>query len=258
MSKIKTFLPVAVMVVTISLAAFAQQPQLTPEQNTEVDIAFDKGNKLMEQNKPAEALTHYKKALAILPKHPAILFNGGMAAFGSKDFNTALDLWKQMKAVEPKDWQLRSKLIQTYQALGKTAERDAERAELFDMWKKGEPAELQKEVEYCREQFEVNGVKVMAFEHFELKGERALRYVFSILDKTGQAEDWRISLGSYNMTNSIWRATRKPTPKEDERLFHLDGYFKGGHATYAMLFPEPTYDEVRARVVKILEAKSQP
>jgi tetratricopeptide (TPR) repeat protein len=248
-----------VMVLAISVAAFAQEPKLSPQQNTEVEIAFDTANKLLEKNKPGEALVHYKKALAILPKDPALLFNAGMAAFASKDFNTALDLWKQLKAVDPLDWHVRAKLIQAYQALGKNAERDAERTELFEMWKKGEPAELKQEVEFCREQFEVKGVKVMAFEHFELKGERALRYVFSILDATGQAEDWRISLGSYNFTNNVWRETTKPTPKEGERLFHLDGYFKGGsHATYGMFAPEPTYDEVRARVIKILEEKSKP
>lgn len=253
------FLVAAFIVATISIAAFAQEPKLTPQQNTEVELAFDNGNKLLEQGKHAEALTHYKKALALLPKEPAILFNGGMAAFGSKDFNTALELWKQLKQVEPSDWHLRAKLIQAYQALGKTAERDAERTELFAMWTKGEPAELKQQYQYCREQFEVNGQKVMAFEHFELKGERALRYVFSILDKTGQDEDWRISLGSYDLTNSIWRQSKNPKPKEDERLFHLDGYFKGGgHATFGMYFPEPSYDETRARVVKILEGKSQP
>jgi len=205
-----------VMVLAISVAAFAQEPKLSPQQNTEVQIAFDTANKLLEKNKPGEALVQYKKALAILPKDPALLFNGGMAAFACKDFNTALDLWKQLKAVDPLDWHVRTKLIQTYQALGKTTERDAERTELFGMWKKGEPAELKQAVEYCREQFE-------------------------------------------DTTNSIWRETTKPTPKDGERLFHLDGYFKGGgHATYGMFAPEPTYDDVRARVIKILEEKSKP
>ena len=257
MPKITSLLIAALMVVTISVAAFAQQPKLSPQQTTEVELAFDTANKLLEQGKHADALIHYKQALAILPKDPALLFNAGMAAFGGKDFNTALDLWKQLKVVDPSDWHVRAKLIQTYQALGKTAERDAERTELFAMWKKGEPFELKQQFEYCRDQFEVNGQRVMAFEHFELKGERALRYVFSILDATGQAEDWRISLGSYNFTNAVWRETRKPTPKEGERLFHLDGYFKGGHATYGMFFPEPSYDDVRARVMKILEEKSK-
>jgi tetratricopeptide (TPR) repeat protein len=255
MSRLITLL---LAVVTISVATFAQEPKLSPEQNTELQITFDTANKLLEQGKAAEALTHYRKALSLLPKDPALLFNGGMAAYASKDFNTALDLWKRLKVVDALDWHVRAKLIQTYQALEKTAERDAERAELFAMWKKGEPAELKQQYQYCREQFEVKGQKVMVFEHFELKGDRALRYVFSILDASGQTEDWRISLGSYNFTNAVWRETTKPTPKEGERLFHLDGYFKGGHATYDMIFPEPSYDDVRARVVKILEAKGKP
>ena len=123
MPRIITALLVALMGVTTSIAAIAQEPKLSPQQTTEVEVAFNKANTLMEKNKPAEALTHYKKALTI-------------------------------------------------------------------------------------------------------------------------------------MTNSVWRATAKPTPKEGERLFHLDGYFKsGGHATYGMFAPEPSYDEVRARVVQILEQK---
>ena len=257
MSRIVSFLIACFVVATLASQAFAQD--LSPADLAKVEKAFENANKLMEQRKPAEALTHYKQALAIVPKNPALLFNGGMAAFASKDFTTALDMWKQLKEVEPSDWQVRAKLIQVYQTLGKSAERDAERTELFAMWKKGGLSELKQQVEYCRDQFEVNGKKVMAFERFELTGDRALRYVFSILDATEQAEDWRISLGSYELTNSIWRETRKPKPKEGERLFHLDGYFKnGGHATYGMYFPEPTYDETRAFVVKILDGKDKP
>ena len=237
-------------------ATMAQQPSAS--QQKEAEKAFDKANSLYEKGKPAEALTHYQKALAILPKEPAILFNAGVAAAATKDHALALDLFKQLKAADPSDWHGRSKLIQAYQALNKLPERDAERAELFEMWKKGDPPELKKEFEYCREQFEVAGQKVMAFEHFELTGERALRYVFSILNKAGDGEEYRISLGSYNLTNSIWRETTKPTPKEGERLWHLDGYFKNGHATYTMVTPEPSYDQVRAMVVKILEGKAKP
>ena len=257
MSKIVGFFVALIMVATFSFNAFAQNP--SPADLAKAEQAFENGNKLMEQRKHAEALVQYKQALAIVPKNRVLLFNGGMAAFGSKDFNTALDLWTQVKAIEPSTWQVRTKLIQAYQALGKTAERDAERTELFAMWKKGESQELKARGYYCREQFEVNGKKVLAFEHFELKGPRALRYVFTILDATEEAEDWRISLGSYDVTNNVWRETRDPKPKEGERLFHLDGYYKnGGHATFGMYFPEPTYEETRAYVVKILEGKDKP
>ena len=249
----------SMIVLLVVCGASAQNPVPPDQAWAEADKSFKLANTLMEQHKPGEALVHYKKALTLAPNEPAILFNGGMAAFATKDYVLAADLWKQLKALEPLDWHTRAKLVQTYQALGKTAERDSERGELFEMRKSGRSAELQKESEYCRDQFEVNGQKIMAFEHFELKGDRALRYVFSVVNKTEDGEEFRISLGSYEVTNSIWRETRNPRPKPDERLFHLDGYFQNGaHATFGMYFPEPSYDDVRAIVIKILEKKVNP
>jgi tetratricopeptide (TPR) repeat protein len=249
----------ALLAPSTSAAAQDKSTQLSDQDIARVEKAFEAANALMEQHKYAEALVRYKEALALAPGEPAILFNGGLAAYQSGDFTTAADLWQRLKKTDPSDWRLRAKLIQAYQALGKLPERDAERAELFKMWKSGAAQELSKQVEYCRDQFEVNKFKVMAFEHFELKGDRALRYVFSILNESGDAEDFRISLGSYEMTNAIWRETTKPAPKSGERLFHLDGYFKGGgHATYGMFAPEPSYDQMRTRVIQILEGRSKP
>ena len=258
MTRISTFLLAPIIVAALSFNVFAQDP--SPAQTAEAEKAFKTANDLIAQRKYAEALVHYQQVLAIVPNNSAALYNGGMAAYGSKDFSTALDLWKRVKGLHPTEWRTRTKLIQTYQALNKLPERDAERAELFAMWKKGDQAELKEKFEYCRDQFEVNGKQVMAFEHFELKGDRALRYVFSILDDTGKGEAFRISLGSYETTNNVWRELKDPKPKEGERLFHLDGYFKGGgHATYGMYPPpEPTYDQIREVVVKILEGKDKP
>lgn len=257
MRRIMSFILPLLVIVTVSGNVSAQNPP-SSEQLVQAEKAFETGNGFMEQRKYTEALARYKEALAILPSEPALLFNGGLAAYNSKDYSLAADLWKQLKAVDPSDWHVRAKLVQAYQALSKITERDVERGELFEMWKLGKPVELKQQSEYCRDQFEVNGKKVMAFEHFELKGDRALRYVFSILNKAEDGEEFRISLGSYDLTNSIWRETREPKPKEGERLFHLDGYFKGGHATYGMYFPEPSYDEVRIKVIQILEGKGKP
>ena len=219
---------------------------------------FEEANALMETHKYAEALSRYKEALIIAPEESSLLFNGGLAAYQSKKFLTAVDLWLRLKKIDPSDWHSRAKLIQAYQALGKFSERDVERAELMVMWKSGNDLELAKQFEYCRDQFEVNKHKVMAFEHFELKGERALRYVFSIVNQKEDDEDFRISLGSYDFTNAVWRESANPTPIAGERLFHLDGYYKWGHATYEMYAPEPSYDQVRAQVVKILEGETKP
>jgi len=270
----------SLIIVTIAAAAiagvFAQNRppsthQSQADKETEAVKAFGKGNSLMEQRKWEEAVVYYKQALVLLPDDPSILFNTGLAAFRGKDLTLAADVWSKLKTVAPDDWHARAKLVQVYQALGKTAERDKERTELFQMWKsarsdkkagdaEGDPKtrELKDQYQYCRDQFEVKGIQVMAFEHFELKGERALRYVFSILNKAEDGEEFRISLGSYEITNAIWRESKDPKPKDDERLFHLDGYFKNAHATYGMYFPEPTYDAVRAKVIEILEKNPNP
>lgn len=226
---------------------------------------FRAGNELMEQRKYREALAKYKEGLALLPDDESLLFNASTAALLVHDFESAAGMLKKLTLARPEDWQSRAKLIQSYQALGDLKARDAERDVLFDLRRrgKGENADrpdmsLSRQDVYCRERLRVGGRNVMAFEHFELKGERALRYVFIVLDEDGRTEDFRISLGSYNMTNSIWAELNKEKAARGERLFHLDGYFKWGHATYGMYHPEPSYDEVRKTVVAILEGKQSP
>ncbi len=224
----------------------------------DTDDAFRAGDLLMGEKKYCEALTRYKEGLTSSPDDSSLLYNGGLAAFQCKQYLEAVNLWSHLKGVDSSDWQTRAKLIQAYQVLGKLSEREEERAALFDLRKQNPSGDLAKQVEYCRDQFEAGGERVMAFEHFELKGDRAVRYVFSIIDESKQEEKYRLSLGSYDTTNAIWHETTKPRPKDSDRLFHLDGYYDWGHATYGMYFPEPSYDDVRTAVIEILEKKKNP
>lgn len=259
MNFIRTSLLIVAVALTSAVGLKGQDSQSPPSRETiaQVEKNFEAANSLMGHKKFSEALVKYKEALALLPDDPSLLFNAGLAAFHSQNYVVAEDLWKRLKKTDPLDWHVRAKLIQAYQALGKFSERDAERSELFQLRSEGKLEELSKQIEYCRDQFSVKGLKVMAFEHFDLKGDRALRYVFSVLNKTEDGEEFRISLGSYNFTNAVWRETAEPKPKEGERLFHLDGYYKWGHATYGMFAPEPSYDAIRSRVVAILEGKAK-
>lgn len=249
---------VAVLLIHLGLIfANAQtNKEYSNEEIEKVEKIFQAANDLMEQRKFAEALAKYQEGLAITPDSAGMLYNGGLAAFQTKQFDTALTLWKKLKDIDKEDWQVRAKIIQVYQNLGKTAERDKERTELFDLRKAGKVKTLNEADFYVREQTEIANRRLMIFEHFELKGSRALRYVFHVLGNDGKSE-YRISLGSYDTTNNIWREMEKK--KGDERLFHLDGYFQnGGHATYGMFPKEPTYDETREMVVKILEKQQKP
>jgi tetratricopeptide (TPR) repeat protein len=160
---------------------------------SDADEAFRTGNALMDEKKYCEALLTYKKGLASAPDDTSLLYNGGLAAFQCKQYPAAVELWKHLEGLD-----------------AKVAERDQERAELFDLRKNDSSGDIAKRIEYCRDQFEAGGEKIMAFEHFELKGDRAVRYVFSIIDESKHAEKYRLSLGSYDTTNAIWHETTKP------------------------------------------------
>ena len=240
-------------------------PPQQQQSRAEAEKHFLAGNELMDQRKYADALVKYKEALVLLPDNLSVLYNVSTAAALVKDFKTVAELSEKLLRMDPGDWQSRAKLIQAYQALGDLKARDEARAVLFDMRKRGqgenseEPKmSLSRHEMYCRERLAVAGREVMVFEYFELKGERALRYVFLVLDETGRDEDFRISLGSYDVTHAVWRETTKAKVEKDARLFHLDGYFPWGHATYGMYHPEPSYDEIRKVVVNILEGKTSP
>jgi tetratricopeptide (TPR) repeat protein len=252
---------VSAFVFCISPHGFSQQTaglSDTKDIARRADEAFHAGNALMDKKNYCEASTRYQEGLASSPDDTSLLYNGGVAAFQCKQYQVAVNLWNRLKELDPADWQTRAKPIQAYQALGDLPKREAERAALLDFRKQDPNSELAKQVEYCRDQFEAGSEKVMAFEQFELKGDLALRYVFSVLDESRKAEKYRLSLGSYDITNAFWHETTKPRPKDSDRLFHLDGYYEWGHATYGMYFPEPSYDQVRATVIEVLEKKINP
>ena len=145
-------------------------------------------------------------------------------------------------------------MIQEYQALGKTKERNAQRDALLALRKKGKIESLDQKELYCRDQFSVGTNRVMTLEYFDLKGDRAVRYSFMVLDATGKKNMFKISLGSYDYMTKFLRA--KGDLKKNERSFHLDGYFPDGeHRTYGFFTGEPEYDSVRVMVIEILEGK---
>jgi len=208
--RLPSSIAISVLLLCMHLSAFSQQTAVPPD----AERAFRSGNALMGEKKYCDALTRYKEGLTSGPDDTSLLYNGGMAAFQCQQYAVAVDLWRHLKALDPADWQTRAKLIQAFQALGKSSEREEERAALFDLRKQDSSGDLAKQIEYCRDQFEAAGEKVMAFENFELKGDRAVRYVFSIIDKSKQEEKYRLSLGSYDTTNAVWHETTKPRPKE--------------------------------------------
>ena len=265
-------------------AAIARAAELAPDN---ADYQFQHGVALARADKPKEALAAFERAVKLDPKHAQAALMVGVSHADAGDEEAALAWFTKAAAIDPKyamahgnvgqihqnrgnheealaafekaveatpkDWRFRSKLVQLYQALGQIEQRDHELAVIRDMWAE---AEIDQPY-FCREQFESGGKKVQVYEHFELEGDRPIRYAFVVLKPDGQAADFKITLGSYEMTTQIARQTGKIG--KDERMFHLDGYYPdGSHRTFGMFRKEPSYEETRVRVVDVLKGKLKP
>lgn len=211
---------------------------------------FRAGVLLSQRGKDDEALEMYRKASTADPKHVTAHFNMGIVLQMKEQYREALAAFMTVVRLNPDDWRSQAKLIQLHHALSQIHQRDAAREAIFELHRR-------KKVDspfFCREQFPLGGKKLMVFEYFELKGPRAVRYVFHVLDAEGQKSERRISLGSYEVTNALMR--ERGSLKKGERIFHLDGYGpKNSHRTYGFFEKEPSYEDVRAMVGEVLSGK---
>lgn len=161
---------------------------------------------LIKEGKYKEALSVLSDRLKADPDNPILLYNAGLTAYLGEEHATAIKYWQALKLLDPKDWQVRTKLVQAYEANKERGQMDKEIKELYEMRKAKANKELSEAKFYCRDQFKEDKTKVMVFEYFELEGERAKRWSFNVLNEKDET-DWVISLGSYEMDTQIGRET---------------------------------------------------
>ena len=233
-----------------ALAAFKRAAELDPKHAKATLMA---GAMLADAGDEEAALRWFVKAAAIDPEYANAHGNVGQINQNRGKHKEALAAFERALEIDPKNWRYRAKLVQLYQALGRIEDRDHQRAVLIDQWREDEIDQPH----FCREQFEVAGRRVQVYEHFELEGPRALRYAFIVLKPDGREADFRVTLGSYDITTQI--AREQGDVGKDERIFHLDGYYAGGeHRTFGMFKKEPTYEETRGYVVEVLKDQVKP
>ena len=237
------------------LLALVLAPGRLAGQDTTAARLYGEAVAAAEGGRIAQAVEIMETVAARTPEYPNVHWNLGLWYAQLQQPAKALAAWQAYRGLEPDDWRVRAKLIQTYQALGDTAQRDRERAALLELRRSGTDAELARQDSYCREQFRVGTQDVMAFETFEPAGERRVFYTFHLPGPDGQSRG-RYSLGSYEQTTQIARAVGQIG--KSERLYHLDWYAEGVHATHAFYQARPTYAQVRADVVAAITGAKQP
>ena len=193
-----------------------------------------------------------RRAVEVDPAYYNGWFNLGQFAQGRNQPAEALTMFQKAAAIKPDELAPRAKIMQCLQSLDRLPERDKAREEVFAVYAAGKT----RETIFCRDLFESGSKRISVYEYFEPTGLRAVRYSFTIADKSGQKAVETVSLGSYEAITLLARQKRQIGPAE--RMYHIDRYYPGGHATYAMFKQEPSYDEVRKIVLEMLQGKREP
>ncbi len=205
-----------------------------------------------DQGKFEDALEYFVRASALDPQDIDLHYNCGQMSQNLDKPRDALKSFEAVAKLAPDDWRTQAKIVQCSESIGEKSKRDKARECLQKLKRSNK---IDKEL-FVRDQFKVAGKFVMALEYFELKGDEAVRYSFNVVNKSGEKPSFRISLGSYDVTNEHAHAAGEIG--QDERLFHLDRYEGQAHQTFSFFHNEPSYEMVKKMVVEILEGKRKP
>ncbi len=156
----------------------ASAPGVAPQDEN----PFDRGVRLYEQGQYAASITPLEQALNRYPEGSNILWNLGLASAAAGQPEKALTYWQRYRTLRSEDWRVLPKLIQTYQALGRIEPRDETLAELLRLRAQTQDPEFLEARWFCREQFEMDGRRVLAYQFFEPSGEWMQLYRFSVTD----------------------------------------------------------------------------
>lgn len=218
----------------------------------ELEDAYARAVEHMSSQRFAEAIPILVRIRKAAPENPNVIYNLGLAYAAVGRSREALDCWTKMCELEPGDWQHRAKIVQACQALGRKKDRDQAIAEVLRIWEEDRASKRAQRPWFCREQFDLKGRRVFGVQYFAPEPERTVYMAFLFLDAEG-AEEFRISLGSYDSTNEIARATGEIG--KDERLYHVDYYAKGEHRTYGFWKRKLEYEELRELAIKAAAGK---
>lgn len=199
----------------------------------------------------ASAENHFLAALEQNPKDLASHYNLGQLYQNEKRHILAIERFEKVAQLDPNDWRAIQKLVQENEAINDRPSRDLAIEAIYNFWRTNADDELRQQEFYIREQKELENGKLYVLEYFELKGERARKFVFKLRNEQTEEFLFEVSLGSYDSTTDISRSLGEIGP--DDRVYHLDGYAPNGtHYTYAFFNSLPTYDDVKKLALEAL------
>lgn len=220
------------------------------------DAHFQRGVQLVEAGRYAEALSYFEETLSEHPSNPETLWNLGIVHAEIGNHPQALYYWQMYRLVRPGDWRTMERMIQSYQATGDVAARDAMRREFYLWHSLSVDAEAQRPERFCRERFTLGQHTVRVFEYFEPRDDPQVFYRFSVARQDGTEESVMV-LGLSAAENR--QMHERGELAGNRQNYYLDYHDRRSQQTVGFFDSQgkPPYDQVREEVMHVLRERFQ-
>jgi tetratricopeptide (TPR) repeat protein len=241
----------------------AQQQQQPPDPDAGIDPqAQAKVVTDLQARNFNDALTGAKAILAANPNSPKANKLVGVVLLDQQKSSDALPYFQKAQQLSPDDPTVHALLLQVYAQTGDRTHRDEQRAILRGYHSDGKHPAFAQTPAYLIETIPVGDKTIQAVEFYEPEGQFHFYYRFNIFDSAGKIQSF-IALESDDADQVMYAQQHPKEAAAGERRFSLDGYSQSadGHvsqALYKFFDGQPSYDDVRALVVKLVQEGKSP
>jgi tetratricopeptide (TPR) repeat protein len=238
----------------------AQPAPQPPTQATEQGSGnpdLDEGLKDLKTNQFEKALASFQKVLNTDPENATANLLAASAALNLFQGDGAVTYAENARRLAPNDWRVDTTLVTAYAVDGKTAERDALRTKLVALHNSPDAPDAMKANGFLLDLFKVKKYRVETVQYFKPIGKLHTYYRFMVRNLAGKRL-WEYELQSDDLGQKSWAAAHPQEAIVGGREYTLASDFGGAHVEYRLFSGSPTYDEVRAVVVQMLNDRTEP
>jgi hypothetical protein len=258
-------LPAQVLTVPTQTAKKPAAQHAPPPPNPDAGISQQAESKVianLESRNFAAALTGAKAILADNPDSPKANKLVGVVLLDQHKATAALPYFNIALRLSPGDPTINALLLQAYAESGDRVHRDQQLAILRNYHDDGKHPIFAQIPSFLIETIPVGDKTVQAAEFYQPSGQFHFYYRFNVFDATGHMQSF-FALESDDADQPLFAKQHPKQAAAGQRRFSLDGYSrtangKVAQALYMFFNGQPSYDDVRNLVVKLVQEGKEP
>jgi tetratricopeptide (TPR) repeat protein len=216
----------------------------------------------LKEKKFDEAIADAKAILEKHPDSPQVNKLVGVVFLEAQKPADALTYFQKAQSLDSSDASVHALLLQAFAAMGDKTQRDGQRAILRGFHGDGKHPDLAGTQGFVIEMIPVGDRVVQAFEFYEPTGKFHFYYRFNVFDASDNLKRF-YALESDDADQAIYAQQHPKEAAAGERRFSIDSYEqkKPDSVTQGLvgfIDGQPSYDELRARIVKLVLAEQTP